>query len=573
MPFVQMVIPLAKRLLLTALVTFSFCTTYSHVFGNSAVRTVALTGATEPSTGATITRLLTLGELNNSGQTAFRGELAGAGVNENNDVGIWKYGADTGLNLFLREGDEVSPGMHFTGFGFPTLNNSGHVAFQGFATSGSTNYTAAWKEGAGGGLTEVARSGNIAPGTDKTFTSLMPYPADNEKTLIRAGLNDFLVEVGLWRHDGAGNLNLIYVERDNAPGTNTTFSSFGGYSMNDAGQVVLVSGLMDVHGGATQTAGIWRESQNGLQLIARHGDSAPATAVQFEQFGFGPQPILDSSGRTSFVGNLMGSGVNGTNNTGIWSERGDNGLELVIRSGSGNAPGTAARFESFGNLRQNSGSQLAFHANLGIGSNSTNNLGIWSERDGAGLTLVARKGSAVPGSELFFFSFDSQSLAFNNHGQVSFLADIRGSSPDPRAPQFTGIWAQNRQGQLELIALEGELLNISGNPSQPDLRTIASLDFESAGFNDLGQLTFFATFSDGSSGIFISDLVAVPEPQSALLLLFTTLGLVRSRRINRLTSIWPLPSSARAGSRNELVSLFSEAFFVRDASCHAGLMG
>ena len=54
-----------------------------------------------------------------------------------------------------------------------------------------------------------------------------------------------------------------------------------------------------------------------------------------------------------------------------------------------------------------------------------------------------------------------------------------------------------------------------------DFRTVNSLGFTAntgngdgrpSGFNDLGQLGFFASFTDGSQGIFVSNLVAIPDP-------------------------------------------------------------
>jgi hypothetical protein len=40
----------------------------------------------------------------------------------------------------------------------------------------------------------------------------------------------------------------------------------------------------------------------------------------------------------------------------------------------------------------------------------------------------------------------------------------------------------------------------------------------------LGQVAFRATFTDGTQGVFVSDLVAVPEPASVWLLILCTLS-------------------------------------------------
>ena len=79
---------------------------------------------------------------------------------------------------------------------------------------------------------------------------------------------------------------------------------------------------------------------------------------------------------------------------------------------------------------------------------------------------------------------------------------------------------------MQLIARRGDLLEVAPG----DFRTISGLnlvngfsldsgtgnsDGRPSGFNNLGQLAFQASFTDGSSGIFVSNLVAVPEPDAA----------------------------------------------------------
>ncbi len=89
-----------------------------------------------------------------------------------------------------------------------------------------------------------------------------------------------------------------------------------------------------------------------------------------------------------------------------------------------------------------------------------------------------------------------------------------------------------------LVAREGDLLDIDDGPST-DFRTIDFLDFfadtgngdgRRSGFNDLGQLAFLASFTDGTSGIFVSDLVAIPEPTSLVLSALGLFGLHATRR-------------------------------------------
>lgn len=83
-----------------------------------------------------------------------------------------------------------------------------------------------------------------------------------------------------------------------------------------------------------------------------------------------------------------------------------------------------------------------------------------------------------------------------------------------------------------MIARVGDELDVSDDPGLRDYRTIRELNLirsstndagNYSGFNDLKQIAFRAEFTDGTSGIFVSNLVAVPEP-CALALIITALA-------------------------------------------------
>ena len=130
-------------------------------------------------------------------------------------------------------------------------------------------------------------------------------------------------------------------------------------------------------------------------------------------------------------------------------------------------------------------------------------------------------------------SFLSEPL-LNNEGQAAFRGFLTGPGEDNNT---AGIWAENLQGVLTLIARGGDLLDADDGPGT-DFRTINNLSLSSAsdaygpvnGFNDLGQLAFTASFTDGTSGVFVSNLVAVPEPACWVLMVVGVLGLGASRR-------------------------------------------
>jgi hypothetical protein len=86
-----------------------------------------------------------------------------------------------------------------------------------------------------------------------------------------------------------------------------------------------------------------------------------------------------------------------------------------------------------------------------------------------------------------------------------------------------GIWATDHMGALQLIARTGDLLEVA----PADFRTIRELYFVAgasnsdgrpSGFNNLGQLAFWARFTDGTEGVFVSNRVITAEPASVALL-------------------------------------------------------
>ncbi|HEY3391443.1 MAG TPA: choice-of-anchor tandem repeat NxxGxxAF-containing protein, partial [Lacipirellulaceae bacterium] len=190
----------------------------------------------------------------------------------------------------------------------------------------------------------------------------------------------------------------------------------------------------------------------------------------------------------------------------------------------------------------------AFPAKLtGSGLDDTNNTGIWAESSGS-LKLVARAGDRAPGTPdgVQFGRMTGITVpTLNAAGQVAFVGTLAGSGVD--TSNDLGIWATDVNGSLWLIAREGEQLEVA--PS--DFRTIRSVSFgrfevggtgsgnedgRPSGFNDRGQLGFTATFTDGSSGVFVSNLVAIPEPATVILIGFVLgafIGLPRGMKKNR----------------------------------------
>jgi hypothetical protein len=164
----------------------------------------------------------------------------------------------------------------------------------------------------------------------------------------------------------------------------------------------------------------------------------------------------------------------------------------------------------------NGAGQTAFFGRLtGTGVDSTNDSGIWSEGGGSGLALVAREGDAAPGTAygVNFSSFDFSFPVLNGAGQTAFRGFLTGSGVD--SSNNTGLWATDLNGDLQLIVRAGDLFDVNDDPLIEVLRTVSLVGFfggiggedgRGTGFNDAGQLAFRLGFTDGSQGIFVANL-------------------------------------------------------------------
>jgi len=531
------------------------------------IRTVVVTGQRAPSTtGGEVFSSLKVPVLNSSGKTAFYGVLTGSVVDGSNDLGIWSEGSGV-LSLMARAGGQAPGTSAGTNFGAfftdtpPLLNEAGQIAFTAMLSgSGVTNDNDAgiWS-GELGSLGLVARDSDPAPGTSGgVLFSRIGGPFGRNFAFNNSGDVAFeaeLVGIGVGPREGnnlgiwsSSNdvLTIVVRSGDQTPGSpaGVRFRAFEGPTLDQQGRTAFFANLVGV--GSSFNRGIWSERSGSLSPIAREGDNAPDTAdgVTFETFAF-ETPSINSAGQAAFFARIRGTGVTGNNDYGVWSE-GSSALRLVARDG-GIALGLDEQevfFSDIGNPFSlpsiNSAGDIAFSGSTRLANGSPiRSNGIWVERSGS-LDLVVSSRMAIPGiAGDVTYRFLGQP-ALNAAGQVAFSSLLAGEGIN--GGNDKGIWAEDRQRELFLIAREGELLEVEPG----DFRTIESLSFlggtgnddgRQSAFNDLGQLAFQARFTDGTEGIFVSNLVAVPEPSNLLLILsgmvFSVLSTAADRRTRR----------------------------------------
>lgn len=525
-----------------------------HVLAQQDVRTIVLTGDQVPGQvdGVQFTSLHNFFPINDLGMTGIGGVFDGPGIGIHNS-GLYADDGASNLTQIVSEGDAVPVtefGGFFSSFGEIYVTGTGEYLFSGLGRGGPIEYPSFGARGifeaannnidtvvfvrepAAGAVAGVAyldlngpaavnRAGQIAIGAD----------------LFGAGI-DASNDEGVYKGDKA---TIMQVARagEVAPdaGTDIVFNSFGYAVINGLGQTAFKARLTGPGLNNTNDSSIYREIGGNLTLVARAGQEVPGASpgVVFETVD---DPVINDAGQVAFHAQIAGPGIDFLNNNAIYRAQPDSTLTEVVRQGD-QAPGSVAGvvFDSFTSPVMNADGQIVFQANLsGTGVNSSNEDGIYLLDNGT-LIEVARAGDTAPQNESGAVFLAVENPVINANGQVAFLAFLDNTTGG-LADNFA-LYATDTEGQLIQIIREGQQFDVDDDPVVQDLRTVVDIGIledtgnqegRPSGFNDQGQIAFRASFSDGSEGIFVSDLVIIPEPSSLALLALCTPTLLRRWR-------------------------------------------
>ena len=496
------------------------------------VRTVALSGMPAPGTNETFGDVGYSGvSLNNLGETAF---IASPSFNSYeflfeprptraiNDESVWTEAGGSGLRRIAHEGPGLPGDATYANVARPFISDHGdtiyHGSFSGQPAATQRSAVNILRNRLGHTDVVVAAHGSIAPSTSVTYFEIhRPSINANGDVAFFGGVNASVDKYqGIWAEVGGEALDLVARQGDSAPGTTGTFRDLSELLTFDSSLAIGSGGHVAFRGAffndRTQGA-IWLATPTGaLQAIVREGDVAPGTNATFSAVG---PPRVNGRGELAY-----------SNDSGraLWRYSTETGLVLIAIQGQ-QAPGVDAVFASnhinfptFRDPALGEGGHAAFAASLLKGNVMTES--IWHADPSGELKMVARQGAPAPGTDDVFVDFGTSTV--NARGQLAFSARTVDFSP-----LHHGIWAQDRNGVLRPIVKAGDSLNVNDNPATPDLREVQYLSFSEGGsfgsdritgFNDLGQVAFFARFTDGTSGVFVSNAVAVPEPSSIVAL-------------------------------------------------------
>jgi hypothetical protein len=309
----------------------------------------------------------------------------------------------------------VEGGVNFSGYFNPTISQTGHVAFVGFVAGpgiSTANNQGIWWD-AGGALNAVARAGPAGPGPN----------------ISGLRFDGFRFEPPV-----SGDSSLALVGILGGPGV-TTANAFGHWAKPSPG-APLTPFMRTV------------DSTYGPNLGPGVHFGANAAS-----------PLMNRSGYVAFAADLTGTGINSTNNRGIWSHdsAAGGGLTLLARTGpAGPGPGVepGVDFSFFTDPVVNAAGKVAFHGSLaGTGIDTTNRVGVWVREGGANV-VVARTGPTGPGPGMApgvtFSGIDAPVI--NAAGHVGFAARVTGTGVDDTNRE--GIWTGGA-GDLRLVARTG----------------------------------------------------------------------------------------------------------------------
>jgi hypothetical protein len=395
------------------------------------------------------------------------------------------------------------PDAYFGGVYFPTLSNDGTVTFEA-RTYGERDL---WS-GSPGNLHAILLGGRRAPGTPDGvwFASCYAQASTAKSSSAVAALAslggpgvDSTNDRGIWLTSG-GALTLVARGGDHAPGTEDGVvfdsASLRSFRLNTSGDVAFNA---SVKGPGVSNAGVWRSDEGTLSLLARTGSAAPDTPTGTTFTGFF-QPELDNVGRVAFRATVGGVGVDTSNSSGIWSEA--NGtLRLLARTGE-QAPGAPAQttFSSFGEMHAQDSGAVVFRATVATPGVDSTKTGIWSANSGA-VEPLFQSGSQAPGMKEGV-TMDLTSFDVNERQELALFASIN----DPETGRVPSIWS-GLPGSLRLIAEQG--MNAPGTTTSftmfPSTLTSPYVTATNS-INSSGQIVFRAMLdSPFDMGIWATD--------------------------------------------------------------------
>ena len=214
---------------------------------------------------------------------------------------------------------------------------------------------------------------------------------------------------------------------------------------------------------------VWTNVRGSLERIARTvilADELGETTLRNVR-----SPIVTTPGDVVFFSNLAGEGVTPSDDEALW-KLDSSGLRLVVREGQ-QAPGFAEKVVfgweypggSFPSRAvSDDAGTLAIKSGLrGPGIDIYNQESIWRIRNDE-LELLVQSGSQAPGTEAGTDFWHLDRPLVSKAGRIAFHAELIGAGIDSLLDN--GIWAEDAEGNIQLIVREGDLFDVDPGPAE-----------------------------------------------------------------------------------------------------------
>ena len=334
----------------------------------------------------------------------------------------------------------------------------------------------------------VALSGDPAPGTGGgSFSGFSrPVLSDGGALAFKASSSS---GSGVWsRPAGGGALQIEAQVGDPRPefGPGVTLYEVEALSVDDAGETVWVGRVQGLPGLPSLSGTVvWvPDGSGGHAVELESGDPAPG--VPGAEFSFFDGIRVGDSGELTFRGSLLGPGVDGTNDFGIWAPDAAGEPQLVVRQGD---PVSGFPGETFHLLT----SQLNAAGDVAV---EHDGLGIWSTRGPGTFDTLFQVGDPAPGAPGAGSFTDFDRLMLNDRGGLAF---------NGKSGSFGGIWVSDAGQDLELRVGAGDPL-----PGAPGVQMVGN---QLLAFNDAGDVAFQAILS--GVGVSVQNDFALVGPDGA----------------------------------------------------------
>jgi len=435
----------------------------------------------------------------------------------NFDYGLWRW-QNGALSKIIFAGEALPgiPTQTYSGSPYSyAVDDSGRAAF--------STYYGVFQENASGQLVKVTDRYTVAPGATGTFYQMDSINFRNGEISFRAQLSGGTVDFGIWRTDGSTLVPAILNGQSHAAGgTITNTYNFGAPAIAPNSSIIKA----DLSG--SQTAIVKQTGTNAPTSLAQSGLAAPG--LDTETYSSFHDPQSNKSGQVAFQASLS----NGNVYNAIFRDLGA-GPQFVVGNDSLMPTPAGARLTGLSNPLINNAGTIAFSGYLNAFSVpvGTGTEGLWTINSSGVIREIARENNPVPGmAGVTFENFIGVYFAINNLGQVAWLGDIAGTGIT--SSNDKGIWSTMPDGSIVSVVREGDVVEV-----RPGVfRTVSSITFAgtpsfNGGVNspwtDDQQLAYMLTFTDSTSGVFVS---AVPEP-GTIGLVVCALGMLSYRVLKR----------------------------------------